>query len=582
MKIFAKEQLSEHKYKTPQGYLVCVDAILARTGKQKYRKGDFFADAEDADVEIDVDRPEKEVFSKEAIASFENMPLVVEHPDENVTSDNWKQYSVGIVRDVHQGEYKGNKVLLGNLIIQDEQTIQEIESGEHTELSCGYDCEVLDEDNPTQTNIRGNHVALCAKGRAGIAKIQDSMPVKDGYHLQEKSSGRYVCKADNPGQTFFLSKDITSAKRYSDLNIAKKELDENGMSLSDFTIIKDSVKDVEPNEGESKEDFISRFMNSTKEAYPDRKQRLAVAYSYWDKHHAKDSAKDSVARVYLVDKLSDRRQLISMCKLRHVDAYEQSKWGEFVLKGAKNDIEDIVKCFKGNGQLKLLYIKDSVKDTSMTVTVQCYIFDGDKVLIQDKVGPAWPGLAVPGGHVQHNESCKDACIREVKEETGLDIKDLKLFGTHQYTCEEDGESIAMLYTTSTFEGQLHDSDEGSVKFMEISEVLSSDKTAVGLKPLLKKAVKASNKVKDSVKDANSYLVISKRYKPEAIKQGFNVEDDGSMIRVWGPRWELERWQKQHDMDEEISYAKIKDSVKDSNSDPSKLVKIVKIASFIKK
>ena len=51
----------------------------------------------------------------------------------------------------------------------------------------------------------------------------------------------------------------------------------------------DSVKDVDPREGESKEDFISRFMSETKEEYPDEKQRLAVAYSYWNKKHTKDS-----------------------------------------------------------------------------------------------------------------------------------------------------------------------------------------------------------------------------------------------------------------------------------------------------
>lgn len=53
-----------------------------------------------------------------------------------------------------------------------------------------------------------------------------------------------------------------------------------------------SVKDVKPRKGESKEDFISRFMEETKEEYPDQKQRLAVAYSYWERRNKK-STKDS-------------------------------------------------------------------------------------------------------------------------------------------------------------------------------------------------------------------------------------------------------------------------------------------------
>ena len=38
MKFLMREKLSPHKFKTPEGYLICQDAILARTGKQSYRK----------------------------------------------------------------------------------------------------------------------------------------------------------------------------------------------------------------------------------------------------------------------------------------------------------------------------------------------------------------------------------------------------------------------------------------------------------------------------------------------------------------------------------------------------------------
>ena len=47
------------------------------------------------------------------------------------------------------------------------------------------------------------------------------------------------------------------------------------------------LNDINPKEGESKSDFISRFMSETKEEYPDEKQRLAVAYSYWNKKKTK-------------------------------------------------------------------------------------------------------------------------------------------------------------------------------------------------------------------------------------------------------------------------------------------------------
>ena len=180
MKVLVAEKLSEHRYKTPEGYLICVDSVLARTGKQTYRRNEIFADSED-DRLIEVDRKAEEVFSPETMASFENKPICVEHPEVDVNVDNISEFAVGFVRDIHKGEYEGEPVMLGTLVITDAKTIEEIENGEHTDLSCGYDCDIEDCDSPEQKHIRGNHIALCEHGRAGIAHIVDS--VKDEVRL---------------------------------------------------------------------------------------------------------------------------------------------------------------------------------------------------------------------------------------------------------------------------------------------------------------------------------------------------------------------------------------------------------------
>lgn len=179
MKVLVSEKLSEHKYKTPEGYLICTDAILARTGKQSYTKDELFQDGDD--TEVNVDRPYDEVMNAKTIASFENKPITFDHPDEDVNVGNYKDYAIGYVRDVHQGKTdKGEDVILGNLVITDQDAINAIEQGDHTDLSCGYDCDIKDDGNGnySQTNIRGNHLALCEQGRAGIAHIVDSK-VKD-------------------------------------------------------------------------------------------------------------------------------------------------------------------------------------------------------------------------------------------------------------------------------------------------------------------------------------------------------------------------------------------------------------------
>lgn len=195
MKILISEKLSPHKYKTPEGYLICVDAVLARTGKQTYKRCEIFND--DSEEEIEVDRKPEEVFSEATLASFENKPVTLEHPNEDVNSGNFKDYAVGFVRDVKRGVVDGQDVILGTLVIQDEEVINEIENGEHTELSCGYDADIKDEKNPQQRNIRGNHVALCECGRAGNARIVDSKndSMKDelynGYRI-DKELDEYV------------------------------------------------------------------------------------------------------------------------------------------------------------------------------------------------------------------------------------------------------------------------------------------------------------------------------------------------------------------------------------------------------
>lgn len=174
MKVLIKETLSKHKFKDLNGYLICTDCILARTGKQSYRKNEVFAT--DDISEIEIDRPYEEVFDAKTLASFENVPLCKDHPDEDVTPENHNSYSVGFVRNIRQGKDNNTDVIIGDLVITDSDVIELVENGEYCELSCGYNTDIIGDDREgyKQTNIRGNHVALCQQGRAGNARIVDS------------------------------------------------------------------------------------------------------------------------------------------------------------------------------------------------------------------------------------------------------------------------------------------------------------------------------------------------------------------------------------------------------------------------
>ena len=51
------------------------------------------------------------------------------------------------------------------------------------------------------------------------------------------------------------------------------------------------------------------------------------------------------------------------------------------------------------------------------LTNMCMIFDGTKLLVQEKVGKGFKGITCPGGHVDENEPIVDSVIREVKEKS---------------------------------------------------------------------------------------------------------------------------------------------------------------------
>lgn len=186
MKAFYGSRFSLNMTQTPEGFLICHNVPIARTGEYEYL-GREIGLQDRLNEKIKVYRSPEEVFSEKAIASFEGKLVTDEHPPNLLTPENAQRYSKGTIQNVRQSN-ENKDLLLADLIIYDKKLINEVLDGKR-EVSCGYDCIYIENNNGTfnQTDIRGNHVAVVEAGRAGrLVSIKDSNKEMEGEKKMSK------------------------------------------------------------------------------------------------------------------------------------------------------------------------------------------------------------------------------------------------------------------------------------------------------------------------------------------------------------------------------------------------------------
>ena len=108
---------------------------------------------------------------------------------------------------------------------------------------------------------------------------------------------------------------------------------------------------------------------------------------------------------------------------------------------------------------------------SVVLTNMCMVTDGQgNVLMQDRADPGWPGLVFPGGHVEPGESFVASVIREVREETGLTIRNPRLCGVKQFQTRAGERYVVLMFRTDEYEGELCSSEEGEALWVPKSDL----------------------------------------------------------------------------------------------------------------
>ena len=76
---------------------------------------------------------------------------------------------------------------------------------------------------------------------------------------------------------------------------------------------------------------------------------------------------------------------------------------------------------------------------------------------------------IPGGGMDEGETIVEALMREVQEETGLNIRSPQLCGIKDW-CEDQRRYVVLFYKTTHFEGELRSSSEGEVWWEDIANL----------------------------------------------------------------------------------------------------------------
>ena len=111
----------------------------------------------------------------------------------------------------------------------------------------------------------------------------------------------------------------------------------------------------------------------------------------------------------------------------------------------------------------------------MNFTTLCYIEKENKYLMLHRTSKKKDGnkdkLIGVGGHFEKGESPEECLLREVKEETGLELTSYQFRGIVTFISDEWPDEYMCLYTADRYTGDIGNCDEGELVWVEKGKIM---------------------------------------------------------------------------------------------------------------
>lgn len=105
------------------------------------------------------------------------------------------------------------------------------------------------------------------------------------------------------------------------------------------------------------------------------------------------------------------------------------------------------------------------------VSIDALILKEDKILLIKRGFDPYKGFwAIPGGHLDYDETVKDAVRREVKEETNLDVTSLSLVDVYSSPSRSPLQTVAIAYKVEVQGEAKYGSDAIDLAFFSLDDL----------------------------------------------------------------------------------------------------------------